>query len=426
MSRYKIKDLFNIEKGTLQSSKNVEGKYDFITASSDWKTHETFTHDCEALIFAMGASGSLGRTHYVNGKFITSDLCFILTPKEEFKDKLELKLYYHYFNFNREEIVKATATGTSKKAINLANFSKYEIDYVENQKELLRKIEIVLPKVTELEKIIMRNSSLLESLSRKLFEYGVKGKLVPQNPCDEPAKEILESIRQEKLTLVNQKKLKREQPLPGITDIEKPFDIPNGWEWVRLGEVTNILRGSSPRPKGDKRYFSETPTDYNWITISDITSYSNNNILYKTREFLTSEGSTKSTYVSKDEVIIAVSGSTTGKSCLTGIDGYIYDGLAVIRLFSSGISERYLSLFMKYLYDFLNNSKEGSAFPNINTDKLKKVVFPLPPINEQNLIVEKVEQLLKLANELQSKVVYAKKESEYIMKSVLQEVFGNV
>ena len=75
MSLMKISDLFHFEKGSLQSSKCEEGVYDFITAAADWKKHNDFSHNCEALIFAAAASGSLGRTHYVNGKFISSDLC---------------------------------------------------------------------------------------------------------------------------------------------------------------------------------------------------------------------------------------------------------------------------------------------------------------------------------------------------------------
>jgi len=82
MNLKRIDELFNYEKGVLQSSKSTSGKYDFITASSEWKTHKEYTHNCEALIFAAAASGSLGRTHYVKGKFISSDLCFIITPKD--------------------------------------------------------------------------------------------------------------------------------------------------------------------------------------------------------------------------------------------------------------------------------------------------------------------------------------------------------
>ena len=102
----KVNELL-ILKRKFTKFKNIEGAYHFITASTEWKTHETYTHDCEALIFAMGASGSLGRTHYVNNKFISSDLCFILTPKDSNANKqIDMKFYYFYFNTFREDIVK--------------------------------------------------------------------------------------------------------------------------------------------------------------------------------------------------------------------------------------------------------------------------------------------------------------------------------
>jgi type I restriction enzyme, S subunit len=122
-----MKDIFRIEKGTLQSSKNIPGEYSFVTASAEWKTHHAYTHDCEALVFACGSSGSLGRTHYVSGKFISSDLCFILTPREEIKDQVFLKFYYYYFNAAREKIVSDLKKGTTKIAINRNDFSNYLI-----------------------------------------------------------------------------------------------------------------------------------------------------------------------------------------------------------------------------------------------------------------------------------------------------------
>ena len=92
-----IGKLFNLEKGELQSTKCTPGEFDFITAAEEWKTHNEYAHECEALIIAVAASGSLGRTHYVDGKFISSDLCFILTPKDEEKYPLNLSFYHFVF-----------------------------------------------------------------------------------------------------------------------------------------------------------------------------------------------------------------------------------------------------------------------------------------------------------------------------------------
>lgn len=138
-------EIFDIEKGTLQSLKNIPGDYNFITASEGWKTHNAYSHECEAIIFAMGASGSLGRTHYVNGKFIASDLCFIITPNKEYRGKLDLNYYNNYFLLMKEEIIKSLARGAAKKAINQRNFKKYKVplpDY-SAQIEIMRQVNLI-------------------------------------------------------------------------------------------------------------------------------------------------------------------------------------------------------------------------------------------------------------------------------------------
>jgi len=196
------------------------------------------------------------------------------------------------------------------------------------------------------------------------------------------------------------------------------------WEEKTLGEVTNVQRGSSPRPKGDPKYFSQTETEYNWITISDISSYCENNVLLQTSEWLTEVGSKQSRYVDKNEFIIAVSGSTTGKCCITGIKGFIYDGLAVVKIINNTIEPKFLLNYMISLYTTINNSKTGAAFPNINTNYLNNLPFPFPPLKEQKIIVQKLDALSTETKRLEA--IYQTKinDLEELKKSVLQKAFS--
>ena len=132
----KIGQLFNIERGSLQSEKNEDGEYNFITASSEWKTHIEYTHECEAIIFAFGAAGSLGKTHYVNGKFIASNLCFILTPKKESGYDIDMQFYNSYFSAIRKQLVSDLADGTSKLTISDEDLKEYFIDYIPYDKQI--------------------------------------------------------------------------------------------------------------------------------------------------------------------------------------------------------------------------------------------------------------------------------------------------
>jgi type I restriction enzyme M protein len=168
-----IGKLFNIEKGSLQSTKNKEGDFSFITASGEWKTHFEYTHDCEAIIYAMGASGSLGRTHYVNGKFIASDLCFILTPHENYKNKINLKFYNDFFVFMRDQLVIDLARGAAKKAINQRNFSKYKIPYLEykDQETIMEIVETLKREIEKESKIIDEHQKIIDEKKDLIKSY---------------------------------------------------------------------------------------------------------------------------------------------------------------------------------------------------------------------------------------------------------------
>lgn len=251
-----IGKLFDIEKGELQSTKCTPGDYDFITAAEDWKTHNEYTHECEALIFAAAASGSLGRTHYVDGKFTTSDLCYILTPKNEGKYPLNLSFYHFVFNSLRPSLVAATKSGTSKESINQTNFKNYEIPYFDIQLQdfWIEKLKNTLGLKDLLGSELTHQQTLLKKLRQQILQEAIEGKLTTdwraQNPDVEPASELLKRIAAEKAQLVKDKKIKKQKPLPGISDEEKPFDLPLGWEWCRLIDICHkITDGFHHTPK---------------------------------------------------------------------------------------------------------------------------------------------------------------------------------
>ena len=123
-----IGDMFNIERGSLASEKAEEdGMYPFVTASEERKTHTAWTHDCEALVYAVAASGSLGRTHYIKGKFIASNLCLILSPKDEWKNNLNLEFMAAYLDSMKDEMKYNLADGTSKLTISEQALREYRI-----------------------------------------------------------------------------------------------------------------------------------------------------------------------------------------------------------------------------------------------------------------------------------------------------------
>ena len=228
--KVKIGDIFSIEKGSLQSSKCTPGEYNFITAATDWKTHNSFDHECEAIVYAVAASGSLGRAHYVNGKFIASDLCFILTEKDKKQYPINFLFYQIVFEMLRDEIVSKTKTGTSKESINRGNFSNYEIPYFPIEFQLANYQKFVNAKNTI--KSLLEESEVqknyIKQLRQNILQEAIEGKLTAdwrkQNPVqkgnpDYDAEALFEQIQKER---DNEKKQKELSP---ITDEEKTFEM---------------------------------------------------------------------------------------------------------------------------------------------------------------------------------------------------------
>jgi type I restriction enzyme M protein len=158
-----LKSLFDIEGGTIQSNDCMPGTFDFITASAKWKTHNEYTHECESLIYAVGASGSLGRVHYVNGKFTASNLCLILTPNKEYIDDINMRYYFYYFNEMREQIVDQLNRGAAKKSIGQTKLKSLEIPFPD-----IKQQDYIVKKLEENDDIVNDYLSKIESFNQKI------------------------------------------------------------------------------------------------------------------------------------------------------------------------------------------------------------------------------------------------------------------
>lgn len=161
--------IFDSVKGTLASTKNVDdGKYDFITASSERKKHDTYTHDCEAIVYAISAGGSLGKSQYISGKFIASNLCLVLTPNKDYADiyPINLKFYNWYLEAIRKQLVADLADGTSKLTIRDSELKSYYIEYI----PLCEQNEFVEKYIYPLDEIHRKLDIMENNLTMKLNE----------------------------------------------------------------------------------------------------------------------------------------------------------------------------------------------------------------------------------------------------------------
>ena len=421
-----IGTLFDLEKGSLQSSKCTEGEYTFITAAEEWKTHNEYSHECEALIFAAAASGSLGRTHYINDKFITSDLCFILTPKDSKKYPINLKFYHFVFNSLKDEIVKNTKSGTSKESINQSNLRSYEIPYFEIDKQNLWIDKLVNTKSIkeDLELELSTGQSLLKQLKQTILQEAIEGKLTAkwreQNPDIGTAKELLEQIKIEKEKLVKDKKIKASKPLAPINEDEIPFDIPPSWEWCRLGDMANGFQyGTSTKSKINGK-----------VPVLRMGNIQNGKVLLEELVYTDNESEIEKYSIEYNDLLFNRTNSRelVGKTAIYSFqEKAIYAGYLI--KYSMVLSNsQYINYVMNSPFHYQWCAKVRSdaiGQSNINATKLQSYIVPLPPLEEQKEIVATIEKLFAICDELECEINQNKITVDNLMATLLKEAFEN-
>ncbi|MDK7002211.1 restriction endonuclease subunit S [Proteus mirabilis] len=242
----------------------------------------------------------------------------------------------------------------------------------------------------------------IDALKQTILQLAVMGKLVPQDPNDEPASELLRRIEQEKAQLVKDGKIKKQKPLPPISDEEKPFELPQGWEWCRIIEIAQVGTGATPsRDNPDYWLFSE----YNWVT-SDETSLP---FIFNTAEKISIKAvnETNVSIYPPGTLIIAMygQGKTRGQITELCISAGTNQACAAIQLFEPNEHHRrYIKLFFEKSYEDLRSLAAGGAQPNLNLAKVSNTLIPIPPLNEQIKITTKVNELFSICNTLKSRL----------------------
>ena len=296
--------------------------------------------------------------------------------------------------------------------------SLFPVPPVSEQKRIVQKVSDLSPCLEQYAaadtKLLSLNTAFPEALKKSILQEAVQGKLVPQDPSDEPAEALLERIRAEKQRLIKEGKIKKDkhesvifrrdnshyEKLDGMEcciDDELPFEIPESWAWLRLGAVLEIARGGSPRPI--QQYLTTEPDGINWIKIGDTDK--GGKYIYKTKEKIRPAGVVKSRMVHSGDFLLTNSMSF-GRPYILKTDGCIHDGWLVLsnRFECYSVDFLYYILSSPFAYYQFCDSVSGAVVKNLNSDKVANALFPLPPLSEQHRIVQRIEELLPLVKGL--------------------------
>ena len=322
------------------------------------------------------------------------------------KGVLNNYLFYYLLSPAFDSYANATdnAKGVAYPAINDDKLYRAVVPLppLEEQHRIVAKIEELLPYVDRYaeayEKLEQFNAKFPEDMKKSILQYAIQGKLVEQRPEEGTAGELYQQIQDEKQKLIKAGKIKKEKPLAEISEDDIPFEIPESWKWVRLGQCGCFERGS-----GIKK--DETSSDG-----FPCVRYGQLYTTYKTRfseavSHVPQEVFDKCKKAYKNDLLMALTGENEYDIALAVTyegDEELAIGGDMTRFFNHCMNPLYLTYVLNSRYGILCKSKmaTGNIIVHISNDKLATIPIPLPPLEEQSRIVEKIEELLPYCDRL--------------------------
>ena len=314
-------------------------------------------------------------------------------------------LFYYLMSPDFDAYANSTdnAKGVAYPAINDAKLYRALIPVPpeEEQKRIIKRLKKVLPYVdtysTTYSETESLNNAFPDRIKKSILQEAVQGKLVPQNPSDEPASVLLERIRAEKQKLIAEGKIKKDkhesvifrrdnshyEKLDGIErciDDEIPFEIPESWEWTRLGQIISLLSGTDFKPEEYNDKCNGIPY------ITGASSLSENGVLINRWTEM------PKIIVNYGDILLVCKGSGYGKTVICDIEkAHIARQIMAIKKFST-LDMLYIRLFLQANFNQIKSKGQG-VIPGIDRNSVMNMLFPIPPLAEQNRIVEKQREL---------------------------------
>lgn len=300
------------------------------------------------------------------------------------------KFIYYYLSsgFIQLQMMKLTSGSTKQKELNTSTIKSLPVPLppLEEQNKIVEKIESLLLNVDLYEEFYNSLEKLQDQfpkdLEKSILHYAIQGKLVNQDTSDEPASKLLKQISEQKEQMVKEKIIKKEKSLPPITEEEIPFDIPDTWEWARLGNlVLRNIGGGTPSKSIPEYWNGSIP----WASVKDLKS----NIIDSTQDTITELGLEKSSsnLIEKGNLIVCTR-MGLGKIAINQMPIAINQDLRALYL-----PDQLEKEYVIYYFNTLTLTGKGATVKGINLTELNSLLIPVPPLNEQRRIVSKIKKM---------------------------------
>lgn len=430
--KYRLGDICSITKGGIGIMKAIPGPYTMITLGELDKTHIEYHFDTKAAIIPLVSStghghASMKRVKYCEGKFALGNILCAVIPKDE---NFVLAKYLHiYLHWNREELLVSQMKGMANVSLPMNRIADVMVivPSIEKQKEIIQLEKKLVEKELQTDKLFADQLTQLENLNQAILQEAVQGKLVAQDPKDEPAGELLKRIKAKKEKLIKSKKLKAGKSTEQSVSLISDYLIPKSWVWCKTDEVFFVtkLAGFEYTEHIKLQASGEIPV----LRAQNIRplNIDKSNILYidrKTSLLLDRCSLTKkcllvtfigagigdvATFIEKERWHLApnVAKMEPFEGCEDSID------VTFINYFlMSNIGQKELFKHIK-----------ATAQPSLSMGTIRDIDIPLPPLSEQKRIVAEIEKQLAKTKQLKEHIIVNQQATEQLLKALLHQAF---
>lgn len=301
--------------------------------------------------------------------------------------KMPIDFWYYILQTKKQELnVKSTGSTFDAVTINKLNNLVIPLPPLSEQKRIVEKLEDVLGEIDKVEQAQIRITKGAKQLQNLVLQTAIQGKLVPHIAEEGTAKDLLKQIEEEKAKLIKEGKLKKTKPLPEISDEEKPFEIPDSWEWVKIGDIFMHASGKQLSGKNQKG------NPHKYITTSNL--YWGRFVLENLKEMNFTDEELEKCSAQKGDLLVC-EGGDIGRSAIWNYNYNIclQNHVHKLRYYIKGYTD-----FVFYVIRYYKNINvfdgKGIGIQGLSANVLKNIIIPLPPLAEQKRIVAKLEELL--------------------------------
>lgn len=397
----RLGELISVSSGNGLTSTNMNKEGDIPVYGGNGITGYHDDYNCDKPTLVIGRVGFYcGSVHIIAGKSWVTDNAFLVRYPEK-----EININWLFYMLQVINL-RGNVSSTAQPVISGAKIYPIlaPLPPLNEQKRIVEKIHSLFGLCDKWKTEVEKQQTYFSVLRDKVLDDAMRGLLVKQDENDEPIEVFLQKIRDEKAKLIKDQKIKKQKPLPTVENEEIPYTLPKEWKWMRLGEIGSIFGGGTPKTSNPK-FWAEN--EIPWLTPADLSKHVDKYISRGKRDISLAGLNGSSTRLLPAGSVLFSSRAPIGYVAIAKNELATNQGFKSVVPYIQECNQ-YLYYYLKFVGNKINERASGTTFKEISGKQLSLELIAIPPIQEQQRIVKKIERLFGYIDELESQITLPK------------------